>query len=374
MSLNGEYNPDSDGDSGYSSQSNTNRGYHPPHATDIGYTSEPDNSPIESNTFNGPPDVQTPPLSGVGIEETNEHYANPLHAACADGNVDVVQLLLDSGADINGRGEHWDHKTPMATAAYHGHQSVVEILWKRGVLQTAEDECSDALENAIEGGHESIVDFLKSKAPGLVIRNRSWHAAENLTGKEKKNRILNLLFNTVIEREENGIFEIDRALFAAALTRKEDYVDRLLDKRKDIFSAFDHSDTCEILSSSVRVAVVKRDRNIVKKLIEKGSVLLVEKRMLEKSEGQKHKSRKYRPIDRRAPTNCEISKRQNVRWLLDHGFDINQWFDIWESQEMYEAFQCKVFPQSRFESWPSAIRVPSNFLFSFMRSIFQFWV
>jgi len=52
-----------------------------------------------------------------------------MHAAFA-GNVELVNLLLEKGADPNAR--NGEGKTPLTFAREKGHDSVVELLRKRG--------------------------------------------------------------------------------------------------------------------------------------------------------------------------------------------------------------------------------------------------
>ncbi|KAK7092718.1 ankyrin-3-like [Littorina saxatilis] len=78
--------------------------------------------------------------------EVDEAYRDvtPLIRACTEGLRDMVTLLLDHGADVNGRQisdddldletenpREWEHR-PLYHAVEHGHADLVEILAKRG--------------------------------------------------------------------------------------------------------------------------------------------------------------------------------------------------------------------------------------------------
>ena len=73
-----------------------------------------------------------------------------LHAASADGLVDVTKWLLDIGADANAQTE--SRRTPLYFAAMNGHSELVQILLRHGV------DVDAPLHEASSGGD---IDFLR---------------------------------------------------------------------------------------------------------------------------------------------------------------------------------------------------------------------
>ena len=95
-------------------------------------------------------------------------YENPLVVACFQGHTEVVQLLIDAGADpdspfeIDVAGEQvkqWGH--PLWLAANRGHYEVVKLLLDRGANpNTAVYASGNAVCWAYQYGHKRIADLM----------------------------------------------------------------------------------------------------------------------------------------------------------------------------------------------------------------------
>lgn len=59
----------------------------------------------------------------------------PLHVAAIRGDVEMVTLLLNAGAEVNAVGEYGD--TPLHEAVSQGHSQVVQLLLSHGASKTA---------------------------------------------------------------------------------------------------------------------------------------------------------------------------------------------------------------------------------------------
>ena len=73
--------------------------------------------------------------------------AYPLHLAVVKGNKEIVQILLDSGAQIDLKAKNKDEATPLHWAAFFGQKDMVTLLIKAG-----------APINALDGNHATPVD------------------------------------------------------------------------------------------------------------------------------------------------------------------------------------------------------------------------
>ena len=78
-----------------------------------------------------------------------------LHRAASDGNAELVETLLRSGADPAQRTK--DGETAMHRAAAYGHTKVVEILAGSGIIEARTKLGSTALHKAAYGGHQDVV-------------------------------------------------------------------------------------------------------------------------------------------------------------------------------------------------------------------------
>jgi ankyrin repeat protein len=80
-----------------------------------------------------------------------------LQAACRGGALDIVYLLLENGADVNAPPCEDDGYTALEAAAFDGRLDIVRLLLNVG----AETIDSGALDYAIIGRHEAVIDVLK---------------------------------------------------------------------------------------------------------------------------------------------------------------------------------------------------------------------
>ncbi|KAJ5908597.1 hypothetical protein N7495_001279 [Penicillium taxi] len=84
-----------------------------------------------------------------------------LVAAAASGNVDIVALLLDHGADVNFRGKIYILAgSPIAAASFQGHKDVVQLLIAWGADVNAKGgRYGNPLQTASRAGFDSIVEL-----------------------------------------------------------------------------------------------------------------------------------------------------------------------------------------------------------------------
>ena len=96
-------------------------------------------------------------------------YTPPLHFAVREGHLDVVRLLVETGADIFHR-SLYSQETLLQTALDRGHEAVVDYL--RDELQrcASSDGAKHAIHNAAGGGDAAAIERLLADDGTLVNR------------------------------------------------------------------------------------------------------------------------------------------------------------------------------------------------------------
>ena len=101
-----------------------------------------------------------PPYLEPGIHDSTRSLAHAFRYACSNGQLAVVEYLLDLGLDVNVRFQ--DGATGMHLAAYLGHADLVRFLLQRGADKTIRDQKfgADPVGWAAEFGHHDIVALI----------------------------------------------------------------------------------------------------------------------------------------------------------------------------------------------------------------------
>ena len=98
--------------------------------------------------------------------------STPLRVAAHDGHLDVVRCLVESGADVNARNDY--ESTPLMAACYYGHVSVVTYLINKGAFMDLQyqDSGNTALHDAVKRGYLEMVSQLLSRGASQLPNNQ----------------------------------------------------------------------------------------------------------------------------------------------------------------------------------------------------------
>ncbi|CAI7647886.1 unnamed protein product [Penicillium discolor] len=90
-----------------------------------------------------------------------DSYGNSLLAACSRGHKEIVQMLLQYGADITVQGKDEFHGNALEVACHEGHDNIVQLLLDHGADANAQGGFyGNALQSACSEGHGHIVQIL----------------------------------------------------------------------------------------------------------------------------------------------------------------------------------------------------------------------
>ena len=100
---------------------------------------------------------------GAAVDPVNRLGATPLLIAVHRGNVEVVEALLDGGANIQARVAGGD--TPLHVVAVTEHVEVARLLLARGGDMTAIAELGEnPYDRALRMGRPAMIEVLKPSA------------------------------------------------------------------------------------------------------------------------------------------------------------------------------------------------------------------
>lgn len=78
-------------------------------------------------------------LSEISISTLESKAESLLGIACLHGNEKHVDILINSGADVNARIALFEHRAPLHIAAVHGNENIVRLLLRHGAVPNMQD-------------------------------------------------------------------------------------------------------------------------------------------------------------------------------------------------------------------------------------------
>lgn len=170
---------------------------------------------------------------GANVNFVDDAGETPLFSAASKGCLEIARLLLDAGATTTiNQGNHESGRTAFHEGALNGHIDIVQLLLEQGVdINRRTKKGSTALIYAAAGGHVNILRFLLEQGVDIDQRNDIGWNALNLSAKKGHRDVVDLLLEkgaqiNFIEMESNR----GSALMQAARYGHADIVRLLLEK------------------------------------------------------------------------------------------------------------------------------------------------
>ncbi|XP_029454631.1 ankyrin repeat domain-containing protein 17 isoform X2 [Rhinatrema bivittatum] len=199
-------------------------------AASISQPQTPTPSPVIS------PSTMLPIYPAIDIDaQTESNHDTALTLACAGGHEELVQTLLERGANI----EHRDKKgfTPLILAATAGHVGAVEILLDNGAdIEAQSERTKDTpLSLACSGGRQEVVELLLARGANKEHRNVSDYTPLSLAASGGYVNIIKILLNAGAEINSRTGSKLGISpLMLAAMNGHTAAVKLLLDMGSDI--------------------------------------------------------------------------------------------------------------------------------------------
>ncbi len=184
--------------------------------------------------------------SGANVNAADAGGATALHIAARRGNVSAVQILLDSNSNPNAvDSEGW---TPLMRAATSGNSKIIELLLAKGAKVNATNEWGEsAAVYAAKRGDGTSLSILKNSGANLEIRDINGNSAIQIAQKKD----LKIFDTTTNQSTKSSVqvhiaaFESDEEADAIALRTKEIW--------RKLVSDFPASERYDFVVSSVQI-------------------------------------------------------------------------------------------------------------------------
>ena len=188
--------------------------------------------------------------SGADIEEIQVYAAQgvgtPLDTAAFHGRIEAVRLLLERGANINATKSAYAGVTPLVSAAYNGHTDVVRLLLEKGVHieATTSDYQTTPLDTAVYRGHIEVVGLLLENGANIeATRGHDGATVLHTAAEYLRTEVMRLLLekgaNIEAMRSDDGA----TVLHTAAKYLHTEAVRLLLEKGANIHAATKRAET-----------------------------------------------------------------------------------------------------------------------------------
>ncbi|KAB8215101.1 ankyrin repeat-containing domain protein, partial [Aspergillus novoparasiticus] len=261
-----------------------------------------------------------------------QFFGLSLQVAASKGNKEMVQFLLELGADVNAEGGFPD-RTALQAAVRKGHEQVVQILLESGADVNVQGMYGTALHLALSRCDFSIVQMLLDRGADVNVRGGSLGNTLVIAASHCSEDLFKLLLDRSTDVNNQGE-TLGHALVAASERHNEKVAEILLDRGANVNARGDHGTT------ALQAAACNSSGKLVQMLLDRGANIdaLGDYRgnALQAAAYMGHEGVVKMLLDRGANIDAPGKRRGNalqaaaymghegvVKALLDRGADIN---------------------------------------------------
>jgi hypothetical protein len=204
--------------------------------------------------------LETSPLD---YTRRNKNGETLLYVSCCYGNLEIMQRLLDRGADVNARGGRYGNA--LQAASFNGHDQVVERLLTGGADVNAQGGLYDnALQAASIKGHDQVVERLLTGGADVNAQGGHYDNALQAASINGHDQVVEwLLAGGADANAQGGLY--GNALQAASINGHNQLVERLLAGGADVNAQGG------LYGNALRAASIYGHDQVVKLLLAKGA-------------------------------------------------------------------------------------------------------
>ena len=169
---------------------------------------------------------------GADVNAQGDRFReSALQAASEGGHYQVVQLLLEKGADVNAQGSEFGNA--LLLASYEGHYQVVQLLLENGAdVNTQDPDFGNALQTASYRGHYQVVQLLLEKGADVNYQGGHFGSALQAGSERGYDQIVHMLLDHGDNVDPQSLSK--SALVAASKRGHYQVIQLLLEKGADV--------------------------------------------------------------------------------------------------------------------------------------------
>lgn len=216
--------------------------------------------------------VQTLLDEGANVSTQGFKHGNALQAALAGGHEQVVQMLLDNGADANAKGGQFGHL--LQTASLDGYEQGVQMLLAKGANVNAQGGFyGNALQAASVGGHEQVVQRILYERADVNAQGGFYGNALQAASEGGHRQVVQMLLANGADVNAQG-GQYGSALQAASRYSHEQVVQMLLEKGADVNAQgglYGNAMLAALADRHMRGGVADSHKRVVQMLLDAGA-------------------------------------------------------------------------------------------------------